>query len=251
MEQILTSLIPADRLIHMTVAYSNALLMVVMSNVSDFARKLDLPIPQPVIEAQVQKFLPHPIKDYVGGVLTLTNGDRFWFAGGHVGSYRAYKNANMPPDEFEYGDDDRLYGWLSTMYGPVNMTTNEMVEFARESLRKLGYDPKALHADGPPTLFDGPYKARGNSVPFCRVEWTDEEGTNFITFDINTQRKRVARLSLAGNYFIRPNPKLDIEPELERDFRKRTGAKMFIRTNGPVRPPTGLSPPSSPQQSNK
>ena len=58
MEQLLQNLIPAEKLLHMTLAYSNAVLMVVMTNVSDFAKRLDLPISQPVTTAQVQKFVP-------------------------------------------------------------------------------------------------------------------------------------------------------------------------------------------------
>ncbi len=237
MEHFLTNLIPADKLIHMTITYSNAVLMVVLTNVSDFAKKLDLPIPVPVTTAQVQKFFPHPIKGTIGGVLTLTNGDQFWYDGGHVSGYHAYKNANMPPQDFEYGEDDKLYGWLATMYGPVNMTKNEMIEFARDALRKLGYDPKVLRADRRPTLFDGPYKVRGNSVPFCRVEWRDKKANNYVTFDINVHKKQVVRLSLAGDYFQRPNPKLDIEPELERDYRTRIQGTMFVRSNAPPRIP--------------
>ncbi len=237
MEPFLLKLIPTDKLIHMTVTYSNAVLMLVLTNVSDFARKLDLPIPQPVTVSQVQKFFPYPIKDYVAGVLTLTNGDRFCFDGGHINNFQAYKDANFTPHEFEYGEQEKLDPWLASMYGPVNMTTNEMIEFARGALHKLGYDPKALHTDVPPTLFDGPYKVRGNNVPFCLVEWRDDETGNYITIDINAEKKQIARLSLSGGYFQRPNPKLNIEPELERDYRKRTQGTMFIRTNAPPRIP--------------
>jgi hypothetical protein len=247
MEQFLANLIPAEKLIHMTITYSNAVLMLVMTNVSDFAKKLDLPIPQPITTVQVQKFFPHPIKGTIGGVLTLTNGDRFSFEGGYVGLYRAYKNANMPPDDFEYGENDKLYGWLATMYGPVKMTKKEMIEFARDSLRKLGYDPKVVGADRRPDLFDGPYKVRGNSVPFCRIEWRGGKTTNFVTFDINVEKKQVVRLSLSGNYFMRPNSKLDVEPELERDYRKRVQGTMFIRSNAPPHLPTNIPPPA-PQQ---
>ena len=94
MEQFLQNLIPADKLIHMTISYSNAVLMLVMTNVSDFAKRLDLPIPQPITAAQVQKFFPDPIKDSVSGTLTLTNGDRFFFGGGHISAFYAYQNAN-------------------------------------------------------------------------------------------------------------------------------------------------------------
>ena len=251
MEQFLQNLIPADKLIHMTISYSNAVLMLVMTNVSDFAKRLDLPIPQPITAAQVQKFFPDPIKDSVSGTLTLTNGDRFFFGGGHISAFYAYQNANMPPQEFEAGDEEKLYRWVATMNGPVNMTTNEMIEFARDALRKLGYDPKIVHADRPPTLFDGPYEVRGKTVPFCRVEWRDTKANNYITFDINADRKCLVRLSLAGPYFQRQNPKLDVEPELERDYRKRIQGTMFRRTNAVPLPPATVSPLPEPRDRNK
>ena len=237
MEPFLLKLIPTDKLIHMTVTYSNAVLMLVLTNVSDFAKKLDLPIPQPVTVSQVQKFFPHPIKDYVGGVLTLTNGDRFCYDNGHISSFQAYKDANFTPHEFEYGEQEKLDQWLASMYGPVNMTTNEMIEFARDALRKLGYDPKAIRVNGPPDLFDGPYKVRGHSVPFCLVEWREGEPNRFVTIDINVEKKEIVRVSPSGDYFQRPNPKLAVEPELECDYRKRTQGTMFIRTNAPPRIP--------------
>ncbi len=247
MEPFLLNLIPADKLIHITAAYSNAVLLVILTNVSDFAKKLDLPIPQPVTATQVQKCFINPIMGANGGLLTLTNGDLFHYydTGGYVSSFRAYKNPMQPPDDLEFDD---LEKWIPQFYGTMNMTTNEVIEFAREALRKLGHDPKKLHADIMPTRFDGPGVVHGtNTIPFCDVEWRDDEENNSIRIGVNAEKKQIVRfyLSLSTNiYPARPALKLDVVPELERDYRKRTQGTMFLRSNAP--PPARLT--NSPSQ---
>ena len=241
MEQLITSLIPADKLIHMTVTYSNAVLMLVLTNVSDFAKKLDLPVPQPVTAVQVQKFFVHPIKNTVGGVLTLTNGDRFLYNLGHIDAF--YSHDYDPfSDDMDPAERHRL--WVERFRGQMNMTTNEVVEFARESLRKLGYDPKSIGADDPPKQFEGPYNPDDypdTVIPLCSVEWRDRKTRNYVTIGIDAGKKQILHMSLSGPYFERPNPRLPVEPELERDYRKRTEGKMFIRTNAPPRLPPDRS----------
>ncbi len=58
-------------LVHMTATYSNAMLVAILPQVSDFSKKLDLPIPQPITAAQVQNFKPFPYMDFIGGGLIL------------------------------------------------------------------------------------------------------------------------------------------------------------------------------------
>jgi hypothetical protein len=234
MEHFITNLIPADKLIHMTVTYSNAVLMLVLTNVSDFAKKLDLPIPQPVTTAQVQKFFVDPIKGTVGGVLTLTNGDRFFYNQGHINVFYGH-DIDPFPEDMDPAERHRL--WVERFRGTMNMTTNEVIEFAREALRKLDYDPKTVQADGLPAQFSGPWTGDDYLVPHCTVDW--KGGRNFITIDVNAEKKQIYRISLAGPYFSRPEPKLDVQPELESEYKKRTQGGMFIRTNAPPHPPRG------------
>lgn len=214
----------------MTIAYSNAVLLVVLTNVSDFAKRLDLPIPQPITLSQVQTFKPHPFNNYIGGVLTLTNGDRFFQDGhGYIDLYYGYENYLMMPDDMDW---EKREEWIARFYGPVNMTTNEMIEFGRDALRKLGFDPKRLNADRPPETFSGPYSYKGKTVPFCNIDWQDESN-NFINININAEKKQIVRLSLISTNCWRPDPKLSVEPELESDYRKRMQGRIFVNTNAP------------------
>jgi hypothetical protein len=261
-------------LIHMTSAYSNAVLVAILPHVSDVARKLDLPVDLPVTTNQVRRFNPLPRKDLVGGGLGLTN--RYWF----VFEFGAVEGFRSPDNWFAEQDIVNLERYV----GKDNMTTNEAIELARDSLRKLGYDPKEFHADHLPTSFEGPCDTRNGHIPFCRIEWSSPEARSQaehekgyrIQFDIDMQRKQVVGMDLAGRPFWRPPPKIDVEVELETDYRKRmkkenpnwrpatsqpqasnppdnsakaapmqfkgTGSKMFVRTNAPPRLPSHAGP---------
>lgn len=204
MEQFLQHLVPPDKLIHMTVTYSNAVLMLVMTNVSDFAKKLNLPIPQPVTAAQVQKFSVYPVKGMIGGVLTLTNGDRFFYEQGYLNTFNA-RDYNSFPDEMDPVERHKL--WVEKFRGRMNMTTNEVIEFARESLRNLGYDLQSIGADGPPDEFSGPWKPDDHPnyiIPLCSLAWHDKKTSNTVRIEINADKKRLTHLFLAGPYFRRP-----------------------------------------------
>lgn len=227
-------------LIHMTVAYSNAVLVAVLPHVSGFAAKLDLPTPQPIAASQVLWSHAAPYKDWVEDALVLTNG--YWFlidARGFVSSFRAPTNWFFE-QEFT---DERIRGYL----GQDHMTTNEVISMARDSLVKLGYKPELTHSYETPTL-EGPFdlhrKEIAGHVPYCRVmwDWPKEAQQNHITIEINMQTKTLVGMYIA---FSRTNNlsstpiKVGVVPELEADYQKRMKAssRMFFNTNAPPRFP--------------
>jgi hypothetical protein len=120
------------------------------------------------------------------------------------------------------------------------MTTNETIQLARDSFSKLGYKPEDFGVDGQPTEYQGSHdnKKLGH-IPYCRVKWESPEPKSqaefdhsyHICFDIDMQQKQVVGMSLASKRFFRPDPKVDIEPELESDYRNQNQMHMFIRTN--------------------
>jgi hypothetical protein len=238
-----------EQLIHMTATYSNAVLLVVLTNVSDFAKKLELPIPQPITISQVQTFKPHPFKNYFGGVLTLTNGA--WFAQDGNGCINGY---HAPDDYYTSNGEDWGKFDISKYFGHINMITNELIEFARNQLRKLGYDPKNMHADGPPTHFDGGQILWSNTIPYYDIEWKGPRmehpaDQDMIRIGVNAEKKHLVHFLLISTNAWRPDPKLDVVPELESDYRKPIAEKMFIRSNAPARlpqsRPSGLNPPTN------
>jgi hypothetical protein len=78
---------PITALIHITSAYSNAVLVAILPHVNDFAKKLDLPIPLPITTSQVLRFNVGRMQDFVGGGLWLTNHYQFVFDDGYVDSF--------------------------------------------------------------------------------------------------------------------------------------------------------------------
>jgi hypothetical protein len=226
-------------LIHMTATYSNAVLVAILPHISDFAKKLDLPITQPITTEQVARFAPSPYKGRVEGALWLTNGYWFMFrSAGYVDSFRT-------PDDVFY-DLEYVMEHLTNYMGQTRMTTNEIIALARVTLLKLGYKPDITHADGMPEM-QGPFDLKeGGHMPYCKLWWEpvkdfDSDGYSRIQMEINTREKRVVGFYLD---FARTNRskigtplKVDVEPELESEFRKRTGVKLFVRTNAPPRVP--------------
>ena len=221
-----------DQIIHMTATYSNALLVAILPYVSDVAKKLNLPIEQPVTLSQVKRFNPSPYKEFIGGGLGLTNHYWFAFSFGCVDMFRS-------PDNW-FTEQDIVN--LERYVGKDNMTTNEAIELARRSFRSLGYKPEDFQADGPPTEFQGPVESKKlGHIPFCRVEWNSPEPSNLeerhrshnIKFDIDMQRKQVVEMSLIGRKFWRPSPNIDVETELESEYRRRVKTEGLVHTNEP------------------
>jgi hypothetical protein len=239
------------QLIHMTATYSNAMLVAILPYISDCAKQLDLPIELPITANQVAHFGASPYKDSIGGGVWLTNHYWFVFNDGFVRGFRS------PDDWFTMADE--YWDHLERYVGKDNMTTNEAVELARDSFRKLGYKSEDFQVDGQPTNLEGPYdnKKLGH-IPCCKVEWNSPEATSQeefdrsykIRFDIDMQSKQVVGMTLMSKRFFQTNPKVDVVPELESDYRKRIQGKMFVRTNAPAHyHPVQLEPGSQPNAS--
>ena len=232
-------------LVHMTAEYSNAVLVAIMPHVSDFAAKMELPIPQPITISHVKRANALPSKCPVGAGIWLTNGYWFNFQSrgdnpllGYVFGYSAPTNAFK---EHEFSEKS-----VPRYFGTDHMTTNEAIVLARATLLKAGYEPRITHADKPPTRVDGPFdweQPKGH-VSYCEVEWSwpsaEEEpdhllkNHNTMTVQINLETKSaVGMLCIFGAN--NPPPlvyfKPSIEPELEVDFQKRTRQKIFTDTD--------------------
>lgn len=224
-------------LIHITAAYSNAVLVAILPQVSDFAKKLNLPVPQPITASQVVHFGIPPRKGEIGGGIWLSN--HFWFAysDGHVDSFRS-------PDNM-FGREDLLENWRQ-FTGKENMTTNQAIEMARDTLRKLGYNLQELHVDVPPTSVQLPFDYQGYHIPQVQMRWdgpdeadpTGHDLSVHVTFAVNLDKKTITQFTLISGKLRRPPPKVDVEPELESDYLKNHSFKMFTRTNAPPRFPT-------------
>jgi hypothetical protein len=196
---------------------------------------LELPILPPVVAGQVEKFQPYPSRDFIGGFVTLTNGYKFRYEQGYVGLFYAPSNFNNFPSDWRIPEEGYKF---TNFFGTMNMTTNEVIQFARSTLAKLGYDPKNMSADGPPVSFEGPHELFGGLIPYCEVEWRSSSKSppsdhDLVRIGIDAGARRVVYLSIISTNARRPDPKLNVDPSVE----KPKAAKMFVRTNAPAHPP--------------
>lgn len=219
-------------LLHLTAAYSNAVLVAILPCVSDTAKKLYLPIEQPITMNQVARFNVSPYKDYIGGGIWLTNGYWFVYSFGVVDGFRS------PSDIFAIQDADNFAQFI----GKDNMTTNEAIDLARRGFENLGYAIRDFCLDKPPTTIQGPSELKGlGHVPFCSLLWEiPEPSTNeekrisySVRFDVDMQRKQIVGMSLSGTNFWRSNLVIDVVPETEIEFRRKQQRKVTFSTNAP------------------
>ena len=214
-------------------------LLAMLPTVSDFAKRMDLPLSLPITPAQVNRF------NYTlqNTALWLTNNYWFVLENGKVRGFRS------PDDWFTMAQE--YWDHLERYVGKDNMTTNEAIELVRVSFRKLGYDPKDFGVDALPTQLQGSHdNQKLGHIPYCRIEWSSPQAANqeefnrsyHIQFDIDMQTKQIVGMSLNGKKFFRPDPKIDVEPELESDYQKRMQGHMFIRTNAPIHLQPGQPP---------
>jgi hypothetical protein len=224
---------PLTPLIHITAAYSNAVLVAILPHVNDFAKKMDLPIPLPITTNQVKRFNVARMKGEIGGGLWLTNHYQFVFADGCVSSFKSLEGN-------PFLSQDPAQDWPHYL-GKDNMTTNDAIEMARGTLRKLGYDPKALHADTAPFSVEGSYDLREGHFPYCQIRWDKEAQTEkekedaaYLVFQINMEDKTIVGMTIIGRKIWQTNPVVDVVTETEGEYRQRTqGKKQSINTNAP------------------
>lgn len=202
--------IPLESLfVHITPAYSNALLKAVLPHISDFAQKLDLPLESPLTEKQVLSFTPSQIRGEVAGRLELTN--HFWFEfdkAGYVSSFRSPDNCFFAENSNEKSPLSRSMSFVPSkdlfakeakirqFAGKTRMTTDSIISLATETLKKLGFE-SLIDTNCTPTL-EGPYTLPCEiHLPYCRVEWDLNPGNGyseedcFLHIEINTQEKTI------------------------------------------------------------
>lgn len=214
---------PLTQIVHITASYSNAVLVAILPHVNDYAKKLDLPIPLPITMEQVARFNPSHMQGFPGGGLWLTNRYHFIFADGYVMSFNVLTNN-------PWVSEDPANDWPHYI-GKGDMTTNDAIMFARDTLKKLGYDPKELHADVSPLSIEGPYELKQGHFPYCQIKWEKDAQTieekpeaASVTIQFCTGDKSLLGISVISPKAWKPDPKIDIVPETEADYRKRIDA---------------------------
>ena len=161
-------------------------------------------MPTPVTLQQVAEFKCWPKKDDVGGLLILTNQLRVWYYHGYVNGFRtprSYYNLQDPEE-------------IPRFYGPLKMSQDEALRFARDAIVKLGYSLKETFADQPPEI-DLPPKKGTNIVPHYRFQWKDPVfGGTAVSIEVDGGRKMVHELWLTSPFFCRSPPRVSVQAKL-------------------------------------
>jgi hypothetical protein len=193
---------PVIEYIGVTAQYSNAVLIAILPHISDFSKKLELPMPTPVTAAQVARFSCNNTLQDIGGVVDVGKYCTFDFGHGHmrgfVGphSYFALQN----PDD------------IQKFYGTVRINKDEAVHLARDAIKRLGYSLESVFAELEPRV-SLPERIGTNIVPHYKIEWLDpRNGFASVEIEINGDRRRIESMRLRNRNLDRAPPKVDVQP---------------------------------------
>jgi len=194
-------------MIEVTSNLSNALLVAILPYASDVAKRLELPVQQPVTlhditEASVTPYLDSDGKWAAFG-LRIKGGYGFGFSDGYLYHFQTTNSyyALQDPDE------------IPRLVGHVRMSHAEAVELARATLIKLGIPLEKVFAEQKPNV-KLPPRTRTGIVPRYLIEWMDPRGGVSVEMEINADAKRVEmlRLGVRNPNLTRPWPEIGVAP---------------------------------------
>jgi hypothetical protein len=197
---------PMFEILQVTAQYSNAVLMAVMPYVSDFARKMDLPVPQPVTISHVREFRCSPRSDLFGGRVILANHYEFTFLHGRVEMYR------NPKSFYELQDPDLV----PKFFGPIKLKEHDAVAAARSAIKRMGYAVPMLSADRDPQVTP-PAKVGKNYVARYRVRWVDptrgasEAPPPSVEFEVDATTGQIQTMYLFNPNTWKADPKISVQ----------------------------------------
>ncbi len=197
---------PVIEYIGVTSQYSNAVLLAIMPHVSDFAQKLELPMPTPVTAAYVSSFGCDNKRGEVGGSVTVGKCCVFSFSHGYVTGFEgphSYFGLQNPDD-------------IPKFYGSDRMNKDEAIRLARNAIKKLGYTLESVFAELEPKV-TLPEQLGTNVIPHYRIQWLNPRGGfPSVDIEVNGNRKRIEAMDFFNRNLNRPPPKIDVQPETLR-----------------------------------
>jgi hypothetical protein len=194
-------------LVEVTPEYSNAVMAVVLPRLSDAAKELNLPVPQPITHADIAgiHFLPFLNKTFRNPSVSilLKNDWAFTYMSGYVHSISNGRSYALLQDP----------DLIPFYYGKVNMTKDEAVKFARDSLVKLGIPLADVFAEQKPRV-TLPVKMGTNTVPHYEIKWIDPRADNIHSVDIhiNAETKQIESIFILSRNLEQSLPKVNVVP---------------------------------------
>lgn len=210
--------------IHVTAEYSNAVLVALLPYVSDYAQRLDLPVPHPITAADVVGSNIMPWLDKDGGIggagIGVKGGYGFTFSFGLISLYGG-------PRSFEGGVQGR--DDIPKFYGEVKMSKSEAVQMARDTLKKLGIALELVYAEQEPTV-GGPSTIDGHTIPYLGVHWNGIwPASSSVDIEIDADRKHVERVYIANLNLHGASPKAALVPPFDSPPPRRMNPEYARR----------------------
>lgn len=190
-----------SRFIRVTADYSNAVLAAVLPIFSDAAKKLDLPVPQPITQTDIAGFHVLPFREPTASLL-LKNGWVFNFGFGYVQDF------SSPNSYLNLQDPEKIPNY----YGEVKMSRADAIHLAREILLRLNIPLEDVFAEQEPRV-TSPEKIETNTVARYRIEWLDpRSGKPAVDIELSSETKQVERVLLRAKSLERPAPFIGVVP---------------------------------------
>lgn len=178
--------------ITITPEYSNAVLSAVLPYFSDVAKKLDLPVTQPITPADVAGFHVLPFREMTCSML-LKDGSVFDFHFGFMSRYLSPQSV------------DHLQPAPNTVLGQKHqpaITQDEAIEIARNAIKKLSIPLEDVFAEQKPRVAVRKNSDATNAVPHYEIQWIDPRGSGQIIGEVNAETEKTALVT---------SPAVDIE----------------------------------------
>ena len=149
-------------------AYSNAFLVAILPQLSDYVRKVGFTVATPITtnDVEMASYVCGRVEDDPIAQLYLKTGYRFSYGHGQVVACYA------PDASFVPGEPQKS---IENFLGSVNLTTNEAVALVREIINRLGYPESALRLSESPLI---PTQPRKGTNVFSRyfLHWKEPKG---------------------------------------------------------------------------
>ena len=194
--------------IQVTPAYSNAVLTALLPCFSDFAQKLDLPIPHSITRDDVADFriLPWRRTDgqIAGGTLATKQGFALSFENGHVSGFARTRGLRRTAERTDQ---------IPKKPADTNMTSGQAIRLARDTITRLGIPLQAVFAEQEPRVLPPRDNATSTAAHY-RIEWRDPRGNGPgpVQMEINAQTRQIQNLLLRGRNLQAPSPTVSIVP---------------------------------------
>ncbi len=199
---------------------TNLILVAVLSNCTEFARKLELPLDLPLTTNQIRTFRVYELYPSLSVWVTLTNDYRFDFTRGRV-----------------YWFEDPMA--LQRQFPTTNhfgrkavMTQAEALALAKESVTKLGYSPDDFYMELDPEV------KQLFGLPHYEFTWYEphRDSVPSISIEIDAASGRVVYWYALALYCpSNPDPDIPGLKELVEADRRRQVARYF--PGAPLDPP--------------